>query len=92
MTANGKEAVDRVARDGRAAYSLVLLDVCMPVMDGYQATREILALEPELPVIGQTAFAMAEERAACLASGMVAHIAKPIEIEELVRVVQEHAR
>jgi signal transduction histidine kinase len=92
MAANGREAVERFTQDGRAAYNLALLDISMPEMDGHEAARQILALSPDMPIIGQTAYAMAEEKAACLASGMVDHIAKPFELEDLVRVVLKHLR
>ncbi len=92
MTGNGQEALARFTADGPAAYDLVLLDIAMPVMDGHTAARAILALAPQTPIIGQTAYAMADERAACLASGMRDHIAKPIEFEHLVRIVRQYAR
>ena len=89
---NGQQAVDRVAASGGDAYALVLMDMQMPVLDGYEATRRILAIAPGLPVVGQTAEAMAEERDRCLAAGMVAHVAKPIDLELLVATVVRHAR
>jgi CheY-like chemotaxis protein len=92
MVEDGKQAVDRVLRDGPDAFDIVLMDIQMPVMDGYEATRRILELVPDLPVVGQTAHAMAEERDNCLAAGMVDHLAKPIDIEGLVAVVLRHAR
>jgi hypothetical protein len=59
-------------------------------MDGYEATRRIAELAPDLPIIAQTAHAFSEEREKCLAAGMVGHIAKPIDPNELLRVVLEH--
>lgn len=56
-------------------------------MDSYEATRQLAALAPGLPVIGQTAHATPEERARCLHAGMTAHLAKPILPGELVRVI-----
>jgi PAS domain S-box-containing protein len=90
LVGNGREAVERVMRDGSAAYDVVLMDIQMPEMDGYEATRQILALAPNLPIIGQTAHALNEEREKCLAAGMVGHIAKPIDPERLGRLVREH--
>lgn len=92
MTANGREAYERFAQDGRSAYDLALLDISMPEMDGHEVARQMLALAPDMPIVGQTAYAMAEERASCLASGMVDHIAKPIDPEELVELVRRQAR
>ncbi len=90
MVGNGQEAVDCVRRDGPSAFDIVLMDIQMPVMDGLEATRLILQLAPGLPIVGQTAHAMAEEKARCFAVGMVDHLAKPLEIDELVAVVLKH--
>jgi CheY-like chemotaxis protein len=68
------------------------MDVQMPVMDGYEATRQIRALAPGLPVIGQTAHALDEERATCLAAGMVDHLAKPLDPDQLIASILRHAR
>ena len=84
---NGREAVERVRDDGPDAFDVVLMDVQMPLMDGYEATRRIGALAPGLPVIGQTAHAMAEERAKCIEAGMVDHVAKPFEADQVVDVI-----
>jgi PAS domain S-box-containing protein len=90
VVGNGREAVERVSQDGAKAYDIVLMDVQMPEMDGYEATRRILARVPGLPIIGQTAHAMAEEKAKCLDAGMVDHIAKPIDAKALVKMVLQH--
>ncbi|MCX7166665.1 MAG: response regulator, partial [Rhodocyclales bacterium] len=87
MVGNGLEAVERVISDGADAYDIVLMDVQMPVMGGYEATRRIRELAPGLPIIGQTANAFAEDRDKCLAVGMAAHIAKPIDPQALVKLV-----
>jgi CheY-like chemotaxis protein len=87
MVGDGKDAVERVISDGPGAFDIVLMDIQMPVMDGYEATRRILELAPGLPIIGQTAHAFDEERDKCLAAGMLAHIAKPIDPQALVRLV-----
>ncbi|MBS1140220.1 MAG: sensory box protein [Proteobacteria bacterium] len=85
---NGQEAVDRIVNDGAAAYDLLLMDIQMPVMDGYQATHRILQLAPGLPIIAQTAHAFSEERERCFAAGMIGHLSKPINADELVRLVR----
>ena len=90
MVSNGQEAVERVLLDGRDAYDIVLMDVQMPVMDGYEATRRILELAPDMPIIAQTAHAFREEIERCLAAGMIAHIAKPIDPVVLVKLVYQH--
>ena len=91
LVGDGRAAVERVRQDG-PTFDLVLMDIQMPEMDGYQATRLLHQLAPDLPVIGQTAHAFAEEKAACLAAGMVAHIAKPIDPDQLVDLILQHVR
>ena len=90
IVGDGRQAVNRVLADGRGAYDVVLMDIQMPEMDGYEATRRILELAPDLPVIGQTAHAMQDERRECLAAGMVDHIAKPIDFRSLVDTIVRH--
>ena len=92
LVGNGREAVECVQRRGADAFDLVLMDVQMPVMDGHEATRLLRTLAPGLPVIGQTAHALDEERVACLASGMVDRLAKPIDPELLVKTVLRYRR
>ena len=89
---NGQEAVEQLAQSGAGVYDIVLTDIQMPVMDGYETTRAVHALDPTLPVIGITAHAMAEERARCLAAGMVEHVAKPLALEALVAAILRHVR
>jgi two-component system, sensor histidine kinase and response regulator len=95
VTNNGREAVDKLlATAGDLPYDVVLMDLQMPEMDGYQATARIRA-EPrlaDLPIVAMTAHAMAEERDRCLAAGMHAHIAKPIDPELLYRTLMQFYR
>jgi signal transduction histidine kinase/integral membrane sensor domain MASE1/DNA-binding response OmpR family regulator len=87
---NGRAAVERLRADP-AAYDLVLMDVQMPEMDGFTATgliRNELGLT--LPVLAMTAGVMASERAQCIACGMNDFIAKPIDVEEMLRVIARH--
>jgi two-component system sensor histidine kinase/response regulator len=84
---DGAEAVQQVREMGVGPFDLVLMDIQMPVMDGYQATREIVRLAPGLPVIGLTAHALTEERNKCLAAGMVEHVAKPIDLGALLETI-----
>jgi PAS domain S-box-containing protein len=85
---NGRELVECLQRDGIAAYDIVVTDVQMPEMDGYEATRQIRNLAPGLPVIGLTAHALAEERNRCLAAGMSTHVGKPVQMDTLVAAIQ----
>ena len=92
LCADGREALDRLRADGPHAFDIVLTDIQMPVMDGYEFARAARTLDRELPIIGLTAHAMEEERDRCLAVGMVDHIAKPVDLDELVRRIRHHAR
>ena len=64
----------------------------MPVMDGYEATRLVHAIDPDLPVIGQTAHVLQEAIDQCRAAGMVAHLPKPLDRHELLEAIMRHAR
>jgi PAS domain S-box-containing protein len=79
---NGQEALDAVQRQ---SFDVVLMDLHMPIMDGFEATRRIHALAglEQLPIIAMTAAAMPQDRAASTAAGMIAHVAKPIDPQEL---------
>ncbi len=92
IAGDGRQAVEAVRERGADAFDLVLMDVQMPVLNGHDATREIRRLAPALPVVGQTAHALAEERAACLAAGMVDHLAKPIDPAALYAMILKHTR
>jgi PAS domain S-box-containing protein len=82
VASDGQEAVDRVAAQ---VYTLVLMDVQMPRLDGLDATRAIRALPGRagLPILAMTAGTQAEERAACLAAGMNDVITKPVDPDDL---------
>jgi CheY-like chemotaxis protein len=88
---NGQQALDRLEEAGVTAFDAVLMDVQMPVMDGHEAARRMREMAPELPIIGLTAHALAEEREKCLAAGMVDCATKPIDIDTLVNVILKHA-
>ncbi len=88
---NGWEAVERLlAGLDQDPFDLVLMDLQMPKMDGYQATRQIRANLRcrDIPIIAMTAHAMVEERQNCLDAGMNDHIAKPIEPDALFHTLQ----
>ena len=84
--ANGAEALAAIEQ---ASYDLVFMDCQMPVMDGFQATREIRKIESRtgkrVPIVALTANAMAGDREACLAAGMDDYIAKPVNLAEIAR-------
>jgi CheY-like chemotaxis protein/HPt (histidine-containing phosphotransfer) domain-containing protein len=84
---DGRQSLELLEARGAAAFDVVLMDIQMPIMDGFEATRRLLAIAPELPVIGLTAHALAEERDRCLAAGMVAHATKPIDRTALITTI-----
>ncbi|MFO1160910.1 MAG: response regulator [Reyranellaceae bacterium] len=90
VASNGRMAVDMLlAPGGERRFDVVLMDLQMPELDGFQATARILA-EPRLrhiPILAMTAHVLAEERERCLAAGMRGHIAKPIDPEVLYRTL-----
>ena len=89
---NGRAALDQLAQAGAGTYDILLTDIQMPVMDGYETACGARSLDPNLPVIGITAHAMAEERERCRAAGMVEHVAKPVDMEVLVAAILRHVR
>jgi len=90
---DGQEAVDMLKDSEPGYYQLVLMDVQMPVMDGYEATRTIRKLENQrlasIPIIAMTANAFEEDRQEALKSGMNGHIAKPIDVEALFDILEK---
>jgi len=82
IAGNGQEAVDAVQRQ---PFDAILMDLHMPVMDGFEATRRIHALPglENLPIIAMTAAAMSQDRIASTEAGMIAHVAKPVDPQEL---------
>lgn len=86
---NGKEAVDLI-RDHGGGIDLVLMDLNMPVMDGYEAMKIIKSQHPEIPIIAQTAYTLSEDRNKCLRAGFNDYISKPINRVALFRLVKEN--
>ena len=90
---NGKIAVEMLEKSSPGYYQLVLMDVQMPVMNGYEAVREIRQLENQklasVPVIAMTANAFEEDKQEALRNGMDGHIAKPINIEILFNTLNK---
>lgn len=90
LVENGLLAVDRL-RERAADYDIVLMDVQMPVMDGYEATRQIRqVLGLKLPVLAMTAGVMKSEQDQCIAAGMDDFIAKPVDVEQMLDAISRH--
>jgi PAS domain S-box-containing protein len=90
LAETGKAAVDAF---GKRSFDLVLMDIQMPIMSGFDATRAIRASEngsgKRIPIVAMTANAMAGDRDKCLASGMDAYISKPINVAELFETIEK---
>ena len=90
---NGSEAVSKVKNNIQNDYDLILMDIRMPVMDGYEAARTIRSLkdpkQADIPIIAMTANAFEEDRRAAFEAGMNGHISKPVDIENLLRVIHD---
>ncbi len=89
---DGSIAVDKLLEKGAGYYRLVLMDIQMPVVDGYTATQMIRGFEDEelanIPIIAMTANAFEEDKRKALEMGMNAHVAKPIDVEQLLEVIE----
>jgi signal transduction histidine kinase/CheY-like chemotaxis protein len=85
---NGKEAVEECKKDQQI--DLVLMDVRMPVMSGFEATPLIRKMRPELPVIAQTSYAMDGDREKSIESGCTDYIAKPFNIKEFIELIAQY--
>jgi|GEM_PF-2528848 len=84
---NGKEAVEKFKEN---RYTLILMDIQMPIMDGYEATKIIRELDKNIPIIAITANAMKEDIKKSEKYGMNSHINKPIEVEELYETILKY--
>ncbi|MFW5658204.1 MAG: response regulator [bacterium] len=85
---DGREAIDIVKNN--PDIELVLMDIQLPVMNGFEATREIKKINPDLTVIAQTAYAMEEDRRKCLAAGCSDVLTKPIEEKQLFNTMKKY--
>ena len=88
---NGKEAVEKISASNPNDYDLILMDIQMPVMNGYEATKSIRALEDSVlaavPIVAMTANAFDEDRKAAADCGMNGFISKPINMEEVIEAL-----
>lgn len=91
VVSNGKEAIQAVQNKN---YKMVLMDVQMPEMDGFEATQKIRALGAQfanLPIIAMTAYAMAGDRERCLEAGMNDYLSKPLNVDELFKLIEKYS-
>ena len=90
-TWDGQEAVELFRNSEPGEFDVILMDIMMPVMNGYEATKMIRSLDREdakkIPIIAMTANAFTEDRIKAKEAGMDEHIAKPIDVKLLVKVI-----
>lgn len=90
---DGTDAVSMVSNSEEYYYDVILMDVQMPIMDGYEATRTIRSMArkdvKDLPIIAMTANALEEDKEAALKNGMNAHIAKPLDMNIFISVLRQ---
>ena len=90
---DGSVAVEKLKETKPGQYDVILMDIQMPIMNGFEATRQIRALDipgiSDLPIIAMTANAFDEDRKAALEAGMNGHIAKPIDVPKLLALLKE---
>ena len=94
--ANGKEAVEMIFKSKNRYYDLVLMDVQMPVMDGYEAARQIRSLHRmdtrTMPIVAMTANTFAEDIMDAVKAGMNYHLSKPLDIEALFKMLDKYLK
>lgn len=92
-TADGKEAFDKIKNSKPGDFDLILMDIQMPVMNGFETTKAIRSLEnkklAQIPIIAMTANAFEEDRQASIKAGMNEHISKPINVEKLLCTIKK---
>lgn len=90
---DGSVAVEKMKSARLGQYDLILMDIQMPIMNGYEATRQIRRLNhpgvSDIPIIAMTANAFEEDKKAAMDAGMNGHIAKPIDVEKLIETLKE---
>ena len=93
-TWDGQEAVELFRNSEPGEFDVILMDIMMPVMNGYEATKKIRSLDREdakvIPIIAMTANAFEEDAKAAIEAGMNAHMAKPIRIESLYEIIERY--
>ena len=85
---NGKEAVD-IYKNSPKSFDIILMDIMMPEMDGYEATKVIRSFDQDIPIVAMTANAFAEDKIKAKKAGMNAHVSKPLDKDILIRVISK---
>ena len=92
-TGDGQEAVELFRNSEPGEFDVILMDIMMPVMNGYEATKMIRSLDredaKEVPIIAMTANAFTEDRLRAKEAGMDEHVAKPVDVELLIKVIHK---
>lgn len=83
---NGKEAVD-IYKNAPESFDIILMDIMMPEMDGYEATRMIRKMDVNIPIVAMTANAFMEDKMKAKKAGMNAHVSKPLDKDILIQVI-----
>ena len=93
IASNGAEAVEKMEQAPAGTYDVILMDIQMPIMDGYEAAKRIRAMEDqkkaEIPIVAVTANAFEEDRKIALEAGMNGHLAKPYDIDAIMQTLSE---
>jgi PAS domain S-box-containing protein len=88
---DGQEALE-IFKEKHHLIDLVLMDIQMPKMNGYEATKALLEVEPSIPVIAQTAFAMSGGKIKCFDAGCIGYISKPYKARDLIDAIEKHIK
>ena len=91
VVSDGTIAVEKMEAARKGQYDLILMDIQMPIMNGYEATKRIRAMKDpycrQIPIIAMTANAFEEDKALALQAGMNDYLAKPIQIDKMLKVI-----
>jgi two-component system cell cycle response regulator DivK len=89
---NAQSGAEGIRKAIKEQPDTIVLDIIMPVMDGYEATREILKFRPDLPIVAQTAHAYTDNKYESLSNGCIDYLPKPISRDQLMRVLNKYLK
>lgn len=87
---NGKEAIELFGKNPQI--SIIIMDISMPIMDGYEATRIIKTKKPKMPIIAQTAYALSTDKVKSIQGGFDCYLTKPIEKKILIETLAKYMK